>query len=246
MAGFASNNYTSRLNSSDPYGRTTPYYGNSWGGFSRESAQMQQGANRQAADDYTNYRQADLGDRFGLTALSATAGPDGKTNVSFGRDPNADLDSQLSIRDKYNQAAEARYMDQMNAFMSKNGQPNQAGVSRNDGPIREAEQASETAAFARAKDRAGLVARGSLESAQDVLAGRGLLGSGLESQAYNDVINKGQQDLSDVIRQQAVDSVDRAQHRADTEYTGAIQQRGQNIQAAQSMLALMRRGGTVY
>lgn len=218
--------------------------GGGWGSVDTLDGYMKKTSdNRMQADAYSDFRQSDLGQRQGLTALSATSGPDGRQTVQFGRDPMADLDSSLGIRDKYNAAAESRYMSSINGVTN---QSPSGGVQRNSGPIRDAEQASESAAFGRAKDRAGLVARGSLDSAQDVLAGRGLLGSGLESKAYQDVIGKGATDLTDVVRQQAVDSVDRAERRADTEYGGAITQRGQNMQQAQSMLSLIRRGGALY
>ena len=230
MAGLVANDVNRMW--AHPYGVNRE--GGSLGGLYRQAqinAAMQK-------DAYTAYQQQDVTGRLGLTALGATVGPDGKQNVTFGRDPMQDFESQLSIRDRYNQAAEQRWLQSIDKYINP-GQE-QAGISRNSGPIRAAELASQNAAFARAKDRAGLIARGSLESLQDTLAGRGMLGSGMEQRGYADIINKGQTELSDVVRQQAIDEADRAERRADTEYSGAITQRGQNIQQGQSMLSLLR------
>jgi hypothetical protein len=89
--------------------------------------------------------------------------------------------------------------------------------------------AAQSAEFARAKDKAGLVARGALTGLEGAMAGRGTVGSGVEGRAMQGIINEGQQQLGEVSRQQAMTGAELAQKNAELAYQGGIQQRGQDI-----------------
>lgn len=89
--------------------------------------------------------------------------------------------------------------------------------------------AAQSAAFAHAKDQVGQVGQGALTGLRSSLGSRGMLGSGAESKGVASVANRGQGQLGDVARSQAVDSSALAERTATTNYNGGISQRGQDI-----------------
>jgi len=93
---------------------------------------------------------------------------------------------------------------------------------------------AQAAAFGRAKDQAGLVARSALTGLSGAMAGRGTVGSGVEGRGQQSIINAGQQNLGDVVRQQAMTKADLAQQTAEANYSGGIAQRGQDLSNLQS------------
>lgn len=99
--------------------------------------------------------------------------------------------------------------------------------------------ASNAAAFARAKDQVGQTARGALTGLSGAMAGRGIVGSGVEGRGMVSAINQGQQTLGDVSREQAITGSTLANQNAVTGYQGAITQRGQNLAATQAANAQM-------
>jgi hypothetical protein len=93
---------------------------------------------------------------------------------------------------------------------------------------------AQAAAFARAKDQVGQTASGALAGLRSSLGGRGMLGSGGESRGAAGVVNRGQGELGDVSRQQAIESADLAQRTAEFNYSGGVNQRGQDMSAAEA------------
>lgn len=91
---------------------------------------------------------------------------------------------------------------------------------------------AQAAAFARAKDQVGQTSAGALAGLRSAMGGRGMLGSGAESRGTANVINQGMGELGDVSREQAIDSADQAQRTAEFNYSGGVQQRGQDIASA--------------
>lgn len=85
--------------------------------------------------------------------------------------------------------------------------------------------------FARAKDKVGEVGRSALTGLRSALGGRGMLGSGAESKGTASIVNKGQGELGDTVRQSAITDSNQSNANATTNYGGAITQRGQDIQA---------------
>lgn len=96
------------------------------------------------------------------------------------------------------------------------------------------------AAFSRAKDRAGQIARASLTSIAEEMAGRGIGGSGIEALREAGVIGGAGSSLIDVTRDQAIADAERAGDVNDLIYQGGIQQRGQDLSNRESYLALLR------
>lgn len=89
--------------------------------------------------------------------------------------------------------------------------------------------AAQAAAFARAKDRVGQLGAGALAGLRSSLGGRGLLGSGAEVRGAVDVVNRGQGELGDVVREQAIEQAALAERTAQANRQAALEQRRQNL-----------------
>jgi len=104
--------------------------------------------------------------------------------------------------------------------------------------------AAENAAFARAKDRTALVTQGLLKSIRNNSARRGISGSPLALSGENDVMAQGAGALGEVVRDQTLEGLRREEHVADTNYSGDLSQRGQDVSAENSrqqmILSLLR------
>lgn len=96
------------------------------------------------------------------------------------------------------------------------------------------------AAFARAKDQAGRVARSSLTSIAEEMAGRGISGSGIEALRAAGGIGEAAEPMQELTRTQAMGEAQRAADISDLGYQGGITQRGQDLANRQSYLALLR------
>ena len=94
--------------------------------------------------------------------------------------------------------------------------------------------ASNNAAFATAKDKAGKISRASLDSLRGELGATGNLGGGAEVQAVRDTVNENAGLLGQVSRDQAEKQAETAADFAKTGYAGNITQRGQDVSAAQA------------
>lgn len=91
--------------------------------------------------------------------------------------------------------------------------------------------AANAAIFARSKDKVGETSRGALTGLRSALGGRGMLGSGAESRGTAAVVQEGQGQLGDTIREGAIQDTAQANKNATTNYEGSITQRGQDLQA---------------
>ena len=89
---------------------------------------------------------------------------------------------------------------------------------------------AQQAAFARQKDITGQTTQGALTGLQQALAGRGMLGSGVEAKGTQAILQQGAGQLGNLSREQAIQQTQAAQKAAETAYQGAITQRGQDIQ----------------
>lgn len=117
--------------------------------------------------------------------------------------------------------------------------------------------AARNAAFARAKDQAGQTSRAAIEALRGQLAGRGLLGSGIEGGQTAEIIAQAAQGPNEVTREQAIQDALNAAHVADISYQGGITQRGQDISALeaerarqaqqlQGLLSVFQNAGALY
>lgn len=96
------------------------------------------------------------------------------------------------------------------------------------------------AAFARAKDQAGKIARASLTAVAEQAASKGISGGGWEALQSAGAITGASQPLQDLNVRQMEDDVNRAADVSDMTYTGGIAQRGQDLTQRQSYLNLLR------
>lgn len=159
--------------------------------------------------------------------------------ASQARTQQAGFGTQQRIQESELQAgAEQRRMDMFKPFLDRftseggGGGPTPQHVDF--GGLSGAEDAAQSAAFARAKDQAGLIGRSASNSLAGVMGARGLTGSGLAANAAGGVINQQATQLGNVNREQAIQGANMARQRASEQYQGNITQRGQDIAANDS------------
>lgn len=101
--------------------------------------------------------------------------------------------------------------------------------------------AAQDAAFARAKDRAGALARGAATSVHENAAARNTLGSGFEGEdVAKAAIAPSMDVLGNLNARQLAEAYNAATHGADQAYAGAITQRGQDLQSRSASMAALR------
>lgn len=157
--------------------------------------------------------------------------PTGRTAYSNSSDQERktlELQSQLKAKDR----------DSFLALMS--GQQGATAPTVAAPSIQGNEQDARAAAFARAKDQAGKIARASLTSITENIAGRGIAGSGIEALRDAGAINGAEAPLQDLTRSQMISDNNRAADVSDMGYQGAIAQRGQDLSSRSSYLNLLR------
>lgn len=149
------------------------------------------------------------------------------------------LSNETAERDRFNQ------MQDRNSFFAKLNQEPAAGQPRishpGAGPSSEAD--ARAAAFSRAKDQAGRIARSSLTAIAENMASKGMSGASIQALQEAGAIGGAGDALQELTRDQMISDVNRAAEIADLEYTGGITQRGQDLSNRQSYLALL---GTLY
>jgi hypothetical protein len=91
------------------------------------------------------------------------------------------------------------------------------------------DSAAQAANFARSKDQVGQETAGSLTALRSALAGRGLLGGGMEVKGTANILGKGQGELGNTTRTNMTNEAARIDDFAKLGYQGAIEQRGQDI-----------------
>jgi hypothetical protein len=98
-------------------------------------------------------------------------------------------------------------------------------------------------AFARAKDKAGLLAGARLKGARSAMGDRSL---GTQARAVDSILGDAEQGLTDVATKQALYEAQRSADVEDRNYAGEITRRGQNFGIAPSLFALLRGQGRAY
>lgn len=131
------------------------------------------------------------------------------------------------------------YMDQFTKFNEQTA----GGAGTQPATIEEmsspAEDAARQAAFARAKDQAGMIGRSAMTALNNTMGARGLAGSKFAQNAAGGVVNTGATQLGEVNREQMIQDLQNARQRASEVYQGNIAQRGQNIQDQASRRAAL-------
>lgn len=221
-----------------------------------------QTAIREADARATQARYDELAQRGGMTPSSPTGGGEsygsGAGGAGYISRPAYEQQQQATLD---NQSALARMQEQSRldalalrdraalndaTFTKRLGQLSTSGASasRVEGsPIAGNEAAARSAAFARAKDRAGQTALASLTALQNVMGQRGMLGSSEEARLTQGGLQGGADVLNEFTRDELMSDLDRAAELSDRTYAGDITQRGQDLSARQSLLALMTSAG---
>ena len=102
------------------------------------------------------------------------------------------------------------------------------------------EQDARAAAFSRAKDQAGKIARSSLTQIAERVASRGMSGASVQALQEAGAIGTAEGTLQDLTRDQMISDVNRSGQVADRDYAGQLAMRGQDLQNRQSYLSLLR------
>jgi hypothetical protein len=97
--------------------------------------------------------------------------------------------------------------------------------------------AANAAIFARAKDQVGQTTSGALTGLAGAMAGRGILGSGVEGRGQQNIVTSGQENLGNVSRENAIQNAAIAEQNALAGYQGDVTQRQQDIGLEQSNAA---------
>lgn len=118
------------------------------------------------------------------------------------------------------------------------------------GQMSAAETAARNAAFARAKDQAGLIGNSAMQGLTDAMGARGIHGSTIEQEGIGNVLAGAAGGMGEFNREQLLADLSRSGEVADRTYQGNITQRGQDIQQQQqkqsALIALMNAGGGLY
>lgn len=101
-------------------------------------------------------------------------------------------------------------------------------------------------AFARAKDKAGLLALRRMSDSRAQFAQRGMTGGGNEARAMDSVLGDAAGGLTDVAIAQATQEAARGNAVSDRNFAAQIQQRGQDISLTPTLLSLLRSAGVAY
>lgn len=100
---------------------------------------------------------------------------------------------------------------------------------------------ADAAIFGRARDQVGQTTQAALTGLRSALASRGQLGGGGEFRGTESIIGRGANQLSESIRDRAIENVRGNAERAALKFQGDISMRGQDLSATQAANALAAR-----
>lgn len=178
-------------------------------------------------------------------SMRALTGYGGGVQEPSAVNPTTDRDALWAREDRLRAEDQARKTDMLGRVSSLFNTSSGPRVSRTEGPSAEQEQAKRGAAFARAKETAGQNARASMQTLQDVVDERGLMGSSVEAGQAGAIIGGAADETGDFLREQAIGEADQATHVADIEYQGQVAQRAQEMARKQALMGLLA-GGALY
>jgi hypothetical protein len=98
------------------------------------------------------------------------------------------------------------------------------------------EPINDNPAFGRARSRIGQANSAAMRSLQDAMTARGISGSGIEGRLMTDLYGEGLGQVGEASRDAAIEQTRRDQDVADTNYAGALTQRGQDLGYVNSTL----------
>ena len=108
------------------------------------------------------------------------------------------------------------------------------------------EEGARAAAFARAKEQAGMSANAAIQSLRGLFEQQGTTGSTMEAARMGEALGGARADVGDFTQQQLMADLARAAQISDQRYSGGITQRGQDIAAKNALMALINSAGVVY
>ena len=152
--------------------------------------------------------------------------PPGATTYTGQVGEMSDAD-RMALEAGYQRAGEERrlgYLSQLRGQQPTSGVPAVQHGGADGSSARDA-------VFARAKDKAGQIARSSLNALRNVMGERGLGGSSIEGLGQAGIVGAAGSELGDVNREQMIQDLNRQAEIEDLTYQGGIQQRGQDIAA---------------
>jgi hypothetical protein len=225
------------------YAPNQRYYHNGFTGTSEEHAARQRTKQDQEPYDAsqpsagaasTAARSVNPNLDFNVSSTGATS----LNNQSEQQRRMAQLTAQLA-----GQADDREFQQQttnQNRFLSatRSSAPSQPVVSH-AGAGGASEADARAAAFSRAKDQAGRIARSSLTSIAEQMASKGMSGASIQALSEAGAIDGAAGGLLELNRDQAMSDVNRAADVADLDYTGRVTQRGQDLNNRQSYLSLL-------
>ena len=153
------------------------------------------------------------------------------------------MEEELAVRDKYNAQAEARRQASLRALMSSYSGGGGTGGGSNPG-IAFDEQGARDAAFARAKDKAGQIARSSVNALREMLGNN--LGGAKEAAGLADVAGGAANELGEFNRDQLMLDLNRAGKISDRNYAGDLDREAMNKQHFRSLLQMFEGKGPIY
>lgn len=168
-------------------------------------------------------------------------GPNGQTSLSNqSAQARAAAEAAAQQREAEENRRRAQQIADRNALLAIIEKQNQGSAATITHPGAGGNEDARTAAFSRAKDQAGKIARASLTAIAEEMAGRGISGSGIEFLREAGALDQTAGGLVEVTRDQAIADAQRAAQVNDQIYQGGITQRGQDLANRQSYLALLK------
>lgn len=174
--------------------------------------------------------------------LDFNVDPTGRTSLSNQTAQQKSLlDFQSRMQADQDKLKRSQTLSDRNALLTQINKPvSGPGATVTHGGVAGSEQDARAAAFSRAKDQAGRIARSSLTTIAEQMAGRGMSGGGIQALREAGAIDGAGSGLIDVTRDQALSDANRAAQISDLTYQGGITQRGQDMAQRQSYLSLLR------
>ncbi len=125
-------------------------------------------------------------------------------------------------------------------YQSVSGGGNEGGGQQGMGAD---ESAARGAAFARAKEQSGQIARSSLAGLRNALGRRGITGGGYANMRTAEALAPAADQLQDFTREGLIQDYRRIGDIADRDVSAGLTRRGQDISKQQSLLSLLKVGG---
>lgn len=185
-------------------------------------------ANTAANTVGTNNPNLDFGvDATGRTSLSNTSAQ-----------ARATMDHSAQIAEEQDALKRKQTLSDRNSLVALMDKQNAGSAATVQYPGAQ-EQDARAAAFSRAKDQAGKIARSSLTAISESMANRGLSGSNMQALYDAGAINGAEAPLQELTRDQMMSDFNRAGDVSDMTYQGNITQRGQDLSNRASYMSLL-------